>query len=288
MSSKRLIVAELGDIHANCMFALMRPGIQLPPMDDLQDSWSPHATHSQLWIWEQYTKHIDDLKHLAGKDEIVVLVGGDITHGKHFPDKERVSVRQYDDFAIAADALGELAQLKNVKRMRLVKGTGSHVYGHGTAELVVARILEAEYGINAKVAHHYLLTIRGVHFDIAHHGPGPGVRKWLRGNVLRLYVRSIVMSAIMEQEQVPDILLRWHFHRYVPDTHEFRSNGKTYITRSRICPSYSYIDDHARKVAKSPTKLTVGMLAFEIVNGKVKDDHEFLSTIDLRRKEVLE
>jgi hypothetical protein len=257
-------------------------------MDDLNDYWSPQPTESQLWIWEQYTKHIKELKHLAGKDEIVVLVGGDITHGKMYSDKERVSVREYDDYAIAADALSELARLKNVKRMRLVKGTGSHVFSHGTAELVVARILEAEHEVDAKVAYHYLLNIRGVNFDIAHHGPGPGIRKWLQGNILRYYVRSLVIQALMEQEPVPDVLLRWHFHQYVPDTHEFRSNGQTYTTLARICPSYSYIDDHARKVVKSPSKLTVGMLAFELVDGKVKSEHEFLSSIDLRRKEVLE
>jgi hypothetical protein len=256
-------------------------------MDDLQDYWSPQPTESQLWLWDEFQEHKKQLIDLAGKDEIIVLVGGDVTHGKRYPDKERVSVREYDDYAIAADVLGELAELKNVKRMRLVRGTGSHVYGHGTAELVVARILEAEYGIDAKVAYHYLLNIRGVNFDIAHHGPGPGIRNWLKGNVLRYYVRSIVTSAIMEQEDVPDVLLRWHFHRYVPDTHEYRSNGTTYITRSRICPSYSYIDDHARQVTKSVSKLTVGMLAFELINGKVKDDYEFLSSIDLRRKEVL-
>jgi hypothetical protein len=284
--SKRLVVAAIGDLHANSKLAIMRPGIELPPFDTMSDVYIPQATEIQRWEYDEFQKHKQGLIDLADKSEIFFIVGGDITHGKRYPNKERVSVRAFDDFAIAADILGELAVLKNVKQMRIVKGTGSHVYSHGTSELIVARILNAQHKVDARVAYHYSINIRGVEFDIAHHGPGPGIRNWLKGNVLRLYVRSIVMGAVMARDTVPDVLLRWHYHQYIPETHEFRPDGMTYKTLARICPSYAYVDEHARQTVKSPSKLTVGMLAFEIENKKVVKDHEFLSDIDLRRREI--
>jgi hypothetical protein len=285
--ANRTIALSIGDIHSNCRFGLMNPEVVLPPMDDMGEAWTPEATESQLWLWDCYTKHIDKIKNLAGKDEIIPLVGGDITHGDKYADKEKVSVRRYDEFHIAADALSKLAELKNVSRMRIVKGTGSHVFGHGTSELLVANMLNSQYGVDAQVAYQYSLNIKGAEFDIAHHGPGPGIRAWLRGNVLRLYVRDIMMTAIMEGEIVPDVILRWHFHQYVPHTEEYRSNGTTYKTMAAISPSYCFIDDYARKASRHAPKLTVGMLAFEIVDGKVINKYEFLDSINLHKREVL-
>lgn len=285
--ANRTLTISIGDLHGGCRFGLMNPEIVLPPMDDLGEEWSPEPTESQLWLWECYTKHINQIKELAGKDEIIPLVGGDLTHGDKYPDKEKVSTRRYDQVAIAADVLDRLASLKNVKRMRIVKGTGSHVFGHGTSELLVANLLNATHDIDAGVAYQYSLNIKGIEFDIAHHGPGPGIRKWLSGNVLRLYVRDIVMQCIMEGDPVPDVVLRWHYHKYVPHTEEFRSDGKTYKTMAAISPSYCFIDDYARKATRHTPKLTVGMLAFEIVNGKVVAKHEFLDSINLHKREVL-
>lgn len=284
---KRTIALAIGDIHGGCRFGLMRPGLELPPMDDQGDPWIPELTESQIWLWDEFQKHKRELIKFAGKDEIVPLVGGDVTHGDKYPDKEKVTVRRYDQLCIAADVLAELAKLKNVNIMRVVKGTGSHVMGHGTAELIVARLLQAECNIDVGVAYHYLLQIRNTTWDIAHHGPGPGIREWTKGNVLRLYTESLMMAELMAGGVPPDVLLRWHYHRYVPKTPTIRANGNTYRTIANICPSYCFIDDFARQVTRSVPKLTVGMLAYEIIEGKVREPLELISTLDLRKKEVL-
>ncbi len=285
--SKRTIAVAIGDIHSGCLFGLMRPGIELPPLDDQGELWSPEPTESQVWLWDCFQEHKAELIKFAGKDDIVVFYGGDVTHGDKYPDKEKVTVRRYDQLHIAVDNLSEIASLKNVKVMRLAKGTGSHVMGHGTAELIVARMLRENYKLDIGVAYHYLSEIQGTTWDIAHHGPGPGIREWTKGNVLRLYTESIMMAELMSGGKPPDVLLRWHYHRYVPKMPTIRSNGGTFTTIANICPSYCFIDDFARQVTKAVSKLTVGMLAYEIVDGKVRAPQEFLSTIDLRKKEVL-
>jgi len=47
------------------------------------------------------------------------------------------------------------------------------------------------------------------------------------------------------------------------------------------------IDDYARKVSKSPAKITIGMLAYEVVDGAILRKHEFKRTLDFRTKVVL-
>jgi hypothetical protein len=45
--SKRLVVAAIGDLHANSKLAIMRPGIELPPFDTMSDVYIPQATEIQ-------------------------------------------------------------------------------------------------------------------------------------------------------------------------------------------------------------------------------------------------
>lgn len=286
--SKRIWIIGFGDTHGGCRFGLMKPGIVLPPPDDKGKEWIPESTKTQEWIFEEFQKHLDGVMKLVKKDEIFVIHGGEPTHGDVYADKEKVTTRKYDQYKIAKETLGIIAGLKNVKHWRFSKGTSSHVDGHGTAELIISDMLSEEYGIDAKAYYHPYLDIKGKVFDVAHHGPGTGIRNWLKGNILRLYTRSLMMDEIMEGNSPPDVLLRHHFHDYVPETVKIRTNGKTHKTMAFVLPSYCGITDFGIKAARSPSKLTVGMLLFEIYKDKVLDPYEFMSTLDLRRKEVFE
>jgi hypothetical protein len=286
--SKRIWFLSFGDTHGNCRFGLMKPGIVLPPQDDEGEEWIPELTTTQEWIYDQFINHIDGVMSLVGNDELFVCHGGEPTHGDIYHDKEKVSTRRYDEFKIAIETLGIVAQIPNVKRWRFAKGTGSHVYGHGTAELMIAEMMRDKYGIDARAYYHPLIEICGKVFDVSHHGPGTGIRNWLKGNVLRLYVRSLMMDELMAGRRPPDVVLRHHFHDYVPETVKIRANGKTHTTMAAVVPSYCGITDFGRKAVRSPSKLTVGMLLYEIYRDRLLEPYEFISTLDLRKKERFE
>jgi len=286
---KRGILAVRADTHGNSKQGLMRPGILLPGID-LQGKhhpWEPGATAGNQYLWECYEKDIEDLKHLAGKDEIIVAELGDVAHGTKYPD-EAVSTRLSDQMAIAEDNFHPLISLKNVKHVRIVTGTGAHSFGEGSAEYMLAASLAAGYGKDVVTSPHYLLTAFGIECDIAHHGGWPGSRNWLKGNVLRYDVKSRMMDDIQVGIKPPDLVLRAHYHTYVPEIVHIRTRERTYTTWVSISPSYSLLSDHARQITRSISHVCNGMLAYEIINGKILERHEFLHTVDLRRKEIIE
>jgi hypothetical protein len=226
---------------------------------------------------------------LAEKDDIFVMHLGDATHGNHYGDKELVSTRLADHYAIAKDNMSFWLDEPQVKYLSMIKGTGVHEWGQGSTTAILADALKEKYrNKRIEMCGHSYLTAFGVDFDLAHHGPSPGIRNWLRGNVLRLYVRSLMMDDIMAGKRPPDIIVRGHFHDYVPETMKIRANGTTYKTEGIILPSFAMLDDYARKVAKSPGSVTFGIAAVEIINGRIYKIHdsepEFMEKIDLRTR----
>ena len=286
---KRGILAVRADTHGNSKHGLMRPGILLPGVDLDGESypWEPGETASNQYLWECYEKDIDDLKHLAGKDEIIVVDLGDVTHGKKYP-AEMISTRLSDQMAIAEDNFHPLISLDNVHHVRIATGTASHVFGEGSAEFMLAKFLRAEYKKDVTAKAHYLSTIFGIECDIAHHGPYPGSRNWLKGNSMRWDVLSRMKDDIEVGITPPKLILRGHYHQYKSEFVTVRTRNRTYKTYSILCPAYSLLSDYARQRTRSISHVTNGMLAIEVINGNILVIHEFLHTMDLRKKEIIE
>jgi len=68
-----------------------------------------------------------------------------------------------------------------------------------------------------KMCQHGLLDIDGVTIDYAHHGPFPGSRSWLKGNIARYYLRDLMMREIMNGNSPPKLVVRAHYHTPVEE-----------------------------------------------------------------------
>lgn len=287
---KRSIVVIMSDTHANHRLGLLSPDTILYEEDPKTREllpWSPNLGPIQRWLWDDcYTIDIPGVVDLARGDRIVLVHDGDMCQGGNGNGRELVSGRIADQFIIAAENLRPWFDLPNLERAIFVKGTGYHELGQGSAALIVAQDL-ASYGIPIDVPYHAEAVIDGVTFDLAHHGPPPGVRSWLRGNILRLYTQSLMDRALMEGRIPPDVMVRGHYHELTSEIVSRRARGRRWETRAVILPSYCGLDEYARKVTKSPPDLTIGLLAFEIVDGRVVEMYEFVRTVDFRTRMVI-
>ncbi len=298
---KRSIFASLGDTHGNSKVGLLNPDVVLHEevpifLDDGSkdfelEPYRPTLTLTQKRLWGDYTEDLSALVKLAAGDPVDMEHGGDLAQGSKYWG-ELVTTRFADMVEIAAANLRPILDLKesgelNLRNLWIAKGTGSHTEGEGSLEILVAKILSEEYDFDVKVAYHYLLDIDGFTVDASHHGPGPGVRNWLRGNILQLYTLSLMMDELDAGRRPPDLVIRHHFHQYVRRWSTKRTHLGTHETLAVICPSYCFTNDYARKVAKSPPRITIGQLAYELLDGKLYDTHEFMRTYDLRVKQVV-
>lgn len=290
--SSRLIVAVRSDTHGNHRFGLINPDTVFLYEDGHGGSSTerPKLLQTQEHLWEMAEEDRKAVAKLAGKDPIILFDLGDMGQGaaNGFGNgKELVSTRPADEIRIATANYEPWLRMANVQHVRFFKGTAYHEGGQGSLAMTVADLLAARHGKDVQAQYHALDTVGGITFDLAHHGPPPGIREWIRGNVLELYTRSLMMGELLAGREPPQVILRGHYHQFATRVVSVILATRTIETRAAILPSYCMIDDYARKVARSPSQVVIGMLAYEIIDGRLVAQHELRRTIDFRTMEVI-
>jgi len=254
--------------------------------------WTPVLTATQKYLWHCYAEEdVPRVVELARGDPVILAHLGDPTQGNAWK-QELVSSRDADQILMAAAnmapwfALHEAGEL-DLTAVRFVVGTSAHEFYEGSAPILVAEILrKAHPDVNISIIRHGLATVQGVVIDYAHHGAGPGIRHWTRGNVLRYYVWSIVNDAVMRGEAPPRVILRAHYHEYVPETLHYQYEGDWRVCDGLIVPAYCALGEHARQSTRSKGTISNGLVALEIEDGELAGIYAFQRTVDLRTKEA--
>lgn len=280
---KRTVVVALADFHSGCKLALLNPATRL--YDDVKEkNYTPAPTYSQEKLWNEiYVPGITETFEFAADDEMIIFHDGDLTHGDRFK-VELVSDRLSDQMDIAEMNLSPWYTYPHLTKVRIMRGTGVHVMGQGSSEIIVSNYLTKKFpGVDTGYKIHYLPEIDNVIFDIAHHGPHPGGRDWLRGNVARYYLRDLMYREQRRKNIVPRVVLRAHYHTPV---HEFLEMGSD-CSDLFILPSMSMLDEHSAKATQSADEVTNGITLFEIIDGELHSFKRLYKKTDVRQREIL-
>ena len=241
-------------------------------------------TAYQDWLWNDvFMPGVDAVSRMANRaQQIVVIQLGDICHGDAHPD-QLVSTRLSDQIMIARASMRPLLELPRVTTLRIVIGTGAHEFGEGSAAILVAEQIRADLGLDVQALYHGLATIGGFDVDYSHHGPGPGGRSWLGGNVARYYLRDQMFKAIAAGQKPAGLYLRGHVH--VPVDEMVRVGP--HWGRIVVAPSMCGLGDYGRKTTKSEWEIVNGFMAFAIEGGRIVDTMELVQKVVIRTKEML-
>lgn len=289
----RSILAFFSDTHGGHEGGMLNPdtvlwkeikveggGIDLEP-------WTPILTSTQQMIWHLYEQHRASVIELAGKDEVIPIHNGDLTQGKKYMNG-LVSNRMADQPLIAEYNMRPWFKYSNVKKMRLMACTGSHGFDDNSAAILVATLLSYKYPEHdIATRYHGLFDAGGLSVDVAHHGPPPGSRIWLRGNEVRYYTKDIMQRAVNEGTMPPDLVVRSHYHTPVEERVTMFYDFGRHTTVSILTPSYDMVTPYARQTVRSPSHVALGMAAVEVVDGKIIEIHWFYKTWDIRAREKL-
>jgi hypothetical protein len=293
--AQRIIVAVETDKHGNHVLGLANPAtlFERTHRKTGEKYYEPiHLNELQRELWKYRGADIAAVKKLVGGDQLIVVDLGDQLGGQHRP-KEWVSTSLADQLAIGKANWDTWYQGEKVPdAVRMATGTASHDLGEGSGAQLMAAYLREKYQADAQAAYHHELRVGGLRIDIAHHGPGAGSRDWLKGNVLQLYTQSLMMEILNHKAEPPDIVLRGHYHTHVRRIVALDRDGDEYTTHARIVPPYCFLDDYATQAAQSPTYVTIGMLAIEIIPGPLGhkpafEFHRFTRTLDFRTSEEM-
>lgn len=286
----RFVIALFSDTHGGHTLGLLNPNSVIKEYDQNGNEHliKFNLSRTQEFLWELYTSHVEELAHIAGKDDIFAFHLGDLSNGNKYSD-QLVFSSIYGQLAVAYYNMLPIISLKQVKKFRLAWGTSSHVFGEATTPRIIEdRLCDNFKDKDIKAVPHGLIDIQGFVTDYAHHGPGKGKRNWLAGNEFRYYLKSLMADEIDCGKTPPDLVVRAHKHQRHEETVYKFANGNRYKTHGIIVPSYDLMSEYARQVTNSKSRVTNGMAAIEIVNGKILDVHWLTKTSDIRVKERIE
>ncbi len=280
-------IAFFGDMHCGHKYGLLNPDTTLYQTDECGEPapYKPNPTETQKVAWHEYRSNLDKMVGWAGDDEIIVVHAGDATNGTVHSEGNSTT-RIADQIIMAYDCLLPWLEMPNVTHMRLVAGTGAHDFGESSADILLAKMLRDATGKDVQHVEHSLLSIQGVDIDVAHHGPSGGTRPWLHGNSARYYLRGIMEQSIHMGDDPPRIVIRAHYHTYVPETLTVLGY-KRWTSDLIVLPSYCGPTKYAQKATKSMPYISFGTIGVDITDGRLTEIRPFVTTYDLRRKETL-
>ncbi len=282
----RFLIAQESDHHGGNKVGLMNPNVVLERINDKKqtENYHPALLECQRELWELREENIRRLIELAGDDAIHYIGDGDLTQGnKH--EADLVTTRMAEQVLIAAANMVPIFEIPNIKSFRFAAGTGAHNFGQASSDILVTSMLKAIYKkADIGLCYHGLIHYGDFTVDYAHHGPYTGSREWLKGNVARYYLQSLMFHSIKRGNKPPDLVIRGHYH--VPVIETVRLNG--FMSNIIVSPSMCMMDDYAHQAAKSPEDVTCGMLVYEVINGKLFDIHQFTKTYDTRTEYYIE
>lgn len=286
------VVVCLADTHGGSALGLMAPGTQLyqePVGNEPAPAYTPPLTATQTYLWEIYQADVDYVRTIAAGRPVVVYHNGDICQGLKYP-QQLVTTRLADQVRIATNNMRVWFDTPglNLAALRLVFGTAAHNFGEASACLLIHEQLTALYPrADIQVVRHAYATIAGVEFDVAHHGPTPGVRNWTVGNQLRFYARSMVADCVAHGWPIPRVIVRAHYHTYCPETVLVMVAGQEYLIDVVVLPSYCSLTEYAQQATRSGFVISNGLVAWEVAAGQVIKKHARVRAVDLRTKEEL-
>lgn len=286
----RTVVVVVSDTHGGHRLGLLNPETVLYEENEAGElvAYSPALTATQEYLWKAYLDDIADVYVWANGDRLILVVNGDQTQGLRFVE-HLVSTRLADQITIGIMNLKPWLEQADVKTVRMSKGTGSHVLGEGSSEMLIGQQLTAMYpDVDIQVVYHGLLDVDTVEFDYAHHGPFPGSRAWLKGNVARYDLRSLMLSELMAGKKPARVIVRSHYHEWIPpETLGLEFMGETHWSTLILTPSYCGLGAYGHQATRSTARQTHGLVAIEVIDGRLGEIRPFKRTLDLRTKERL-
>ena len=280
----------ISDSHAGHKLGLCSPEVKLQEEDQSGRIVEKPAQLSafQEYLWgEVYIPAVDTITSITRGHAVVLMHMGDMTHGDGHAE-ELMSTRIENQIRIGVANMRPLMEMPGVVAMRAAYGTGVHEFGEGSGALLITDMLKVMYtGIDSANMYHGLAEIEGAGVDYAHHGPGPGLRSWLRGNVAQIYLRDLMFEEILQGKLPPALVLRGHVHEYVNVMQMLPLYGSEVWSRLVVLPSMCGLGDYGRKATRSEFILRNGLMLFAIENTMVVDAVPFFKTLDLRTKEKI-
>ena len=220
----------MGDHHIGSSVSIC------PPVVDLDDGGTYHASRGQRWLWDCWQDVIDR----AGKVRPVLILNGDLAEGDAKARSTQVVTRNKTTvLRMAADVFDPLA--KTCAGVYATRGTPAHVGKSSNLDEAIAEDLDAAQ-TPEKTYSWWELPLQYGRFRmaVAHHVTAGGM-PWTRKSAAQKLAARIVFNAAERGEVAPDLVVRGHVHQWFDSYDAHR-------TRVVILPAWTLATEYIHRI----------------------------------------
>lgn len=230
---KKLTLGFISDLQTNSTVAVC------PPLINLDDGGTYHASRLQRQLWNDYTDFRDRLQSAKGNGDLYLIFNGDVHDGDHHQTAQIITRNRATMQRIAIETLEPYAKIAD--KMFMVRGTEVHTGKSAEMEEDIARDLGFQKNGDNYSWWHFIAEFMTKKFDIAHH-TSMGSTPAGRGNASNKLAVETIFEYANAGKQPPDFVIRAHVHRYSDSFDNYR-------TRAVILPCWQYRTGFAHRIA---------------------------------------
>jgi len=244
----------VADLHVNSTVAVC------PPVVNLDDGGTYHATRTQRWLWDSWTGLWQDVDRGTPKGDRVLFVVGDL--GELDTEKRSIQLISLNKDTIIGMCIDVLEPaLSVVDRVYFFRGTPAHSGRSAWLEEHVARDIDTSVPYSKEIDQetgeekktiaswwHLRGRINASKIDVCHHVGGSVTPN--AGNNLGI---KILSKYALNNWDRPDLVLRAHVHK-------FRESGKNLPLWAAICPAWTTITEYGYRIGMENDISDIGMI----------------------------
>lgn len=217
----RVWLAAGGDIHSGSTVAVYpHEGFAL----DDGGKYEPSPVQHLLCDW--WLQAWEKARAVIGSDPWHLVLNGDLVDGDHHNTPQIISRLPGAQIKGCIRLLRQGPLKGNPQSVHVIRGTESHVGKSGSAEEAIAAVLAAgdedapavpvvaDPETGTKSSFHRRFRVGGKLIDCRHHGR-MGQRAHTRASYSSLYAQDIWQEHVFAKEDVPDLCIRSHHHKFV-------------------------------------------------------------------------
>ena len=251
------LLIACGDLHTNSTVGLC------PPVIQLDDGGSYHASRVQRWLWDCWLDQVEKVKAIEARRKVLVL-NGDL--GELDTKRRSTQLISGNKATILSLVLQTIEPLFSVVTdVVIIRGTMAHTGKGGWLEEAIAADLDhaVRPGKMKSPASWYHMrgVFAGVRFDIAHHVSMGSAPMYEKNAANRASAIALWRYMVDMQQDPPDVLLRSHNHRYA-------DSGGNYETFAVCLPAWTTKTEFAYRIGAENTIADIGSMLFYCEGGK--------------------
>ena len=264
-------VIAIADLHINSTVAVS------PPVVNLDDGGTFHASRTQHWLWRCWGEFITEAKRLTEGYKRIVVFDGDLTELD--TQKRSIQLTSMNKNTILSMVMETILPLISIAdAVYIMRGTAAHTGKSAWSEEAIAKDIDnaVKHGDGNYSWWHYRGVASGVKMDIAHHAQ-MGFVPWSRKNAANNLAAKIMwFYQVDRNEQAPDLVLRSHNHTYA-------SSGDNYKCQVDYLPSWTTLTEYGYRQGYENMLSDIGGIIYFCEGSKFTRNKIFFKPKEARR-----